>query len=115
MSNNVLNFLFFDETSAEEESNVMYLPYSCSTLVIQADALDDDEDAALSVTIKVRVDSESDEWYEAAIINTKTLSAGTAINSAGIYNVDLSGVIQCKATVCEDWVGKVRVYGKVIG
>lgn len=104
----ILNGLYlFDEQTSVGDSEVLYNTKG-TILVLQIKC-----ESTFEIGIKGCVDSKADNYADLAAINMTSLDSVEAIESEGIYQVDISGCRKIKLSLNNIGDEPITVYGVV--
>lgn len=99
-------FLFLDENDTTGESNA----FSCGAGKRLALSVEKLESTTIDITVKGKVDGESDTFFDLAVTDASDLSTAASISDEGIYFVKLNGIQQVMVKN-DGTAGEVKVFG----
>jgi hypothetical protein len=99
------NFVFLDASSSSA-SNTLVVNSKASVLKLSVSG------DSVNVTVKGRIDRQSDDFYDIAVTNLSDNTVVSSIKAAGLYSVDVMGIKEVEVTNGGE-VGAVNVFGVV--
>lgn len=102
---NISNFVFFDENSSSNTSNILSNIGNASSLTLEVYG------DSFSLTVEGRSDFQGgDNWHELGIIGLKDYDVLSAITEEGIYSIPFDGISQIRL-ISGGAVGGFKAFG----
>lgn len=102
---NISNFIFFDENSTSNTSNILSNPSNAATLTLEVYG------SSFNLTVEGRSDFRGeDNWHQLGIIGLKDYDVLSSITEEGIYAIPFDGITQIRL-VNSGSVGSFKAFG----
>jgi len=102
---NIANFVFFDENSTSNTSNILSNPSGASAMTLEVYG------SSFNLKAEGRTDFQGeDNWHELGIIGLKDYDILSSITEEGIYTVPMDGISQIRL-VNSGSVGSFKAFG----